>query len=78
MPNIMHTTSTNPPPIFTRRLHKLPAHVSQSDDLQYLTCHICRTTTNLAYEPNFYSFLNDHEHRPTLTNSTGPKPWPYY
>lgn len=67
----------NPPPIFTHLLNpKLPPHLVQSDDLQYLTCRRCSITVNLAYEPNYRAFLLDHSHLPPYPSAPPPKPWP--
>lgn len=68
-----------PPPIFKFHIPKLPAHIIQSENLQYLTCKTCSTTANLAYDPNYRGFLADHAHTvaapgpPTTPKS---KPWP--
>jgi hypothetical protein len=68
----------NPPPIFNRRLTKLPAHIHQSDDLQTLVCKRCNTATNLGYEPNYYEFLSNHAHVLPYPSGTKVKPWPSY
>ena len=74
----MPITNT-PPQIFNRRLTKLPAHIHQSDDMQTLVCKRCNTVTNLGYEPNYYVFLNIHEHPdPVPGEHSSVKPWPSY